>query len=630
MLAGMGLAPMSELDWMPEREDWAQRFEETRKSEPARALATLLVLANCRMDFVKTARLDKALQRIAEHARRHLAGSRPVRLAVLGSCTLGHLVPGIRVGAFRRGVWADVYVGDYGAYRQELQDPSSGLHRFKPDVILFSFDARHLLGGESPSADEALENIEQCWRIAQRSPGCAVVQQTILPVFQPLLGNNEHAHGASALALVWRLNGLLRSNAEALNVHLLGIDHVAARDGLSSWYDEPLWHRSKQEIHPRVSHVYGDQLGRLFAAMRGRSRKCLVLDLDNTLWGGVLADDGLDGIVLGQGTALGEAFVAFQRYALGLSQRGIILAVCSKNDESVALEAFTRHPEMVLRRGDIACFVANWNDKAANLREIARRLNIGLDALVFIDDSPFERELVRRELPEVAVPQLPEDPALYAQCIAAAGYFESLGVTGDDRDRANQYRANAEREQLRESATDMASYLHSLKMELHSAPFDEIGLPRIAQLINKTNQFNLTTRRYTEAEVRALLSDSAAVHLQFRLLDRFGDNGVISVIIGRLTPEGSLLIDTWLMSCRVLGRQVECAVLNVLVRRASRLGVTHLVGIYRPTPKNEMVKEHYSALGFRLSAEQEGETRWWLDLGVYGELTPPITVVEAS
>lgn len=620
---------MSELSWLPEREDWAERLEKARACPPADALAKLQELANCRIDFSRTARLDKALQQIADHARLSLAASRPVRLAVLGSSTLTHLTPGIRVGAIRRGMWADVYVGAYGAYRQELQDSSSGLHGFKPDIILFSFDARHLLGGESPNIDEALENIQACWKIAQ-SLGCAVVQQTVLPVFHPLLGNNEHADEASPLALAWKLNERLRSQAGVAGVHLLAIDHLAARDGLSVWHDEPLWHRSKQEIHPRVSHVYGDQLARVLAAVRGRSCKCLVLDLDNTLWGGVIGDDGLGGIVLGQGSALGEAYLAFQKYALELSRRGIILAVCSKNDESAALEPFARHPEMLLRRSNIACFVANWNDKASNLRAIARRLNIGLDALVFADDNPAERDLVRRELPEVAVPELPEDPALYAQCVAAAGYFESLGLTTEDRDRANQYRANLEREQLRESATDMGSYLRSLQMELRSAPFDEIGLPRIVQLINKTNQFNLTTRRYTEPEARALLTDGAVLHLQFRLLDRYGDNGVISVIIGRITSESALMIDTWLMSCRVLGRQAECAALQVLARRAAQLGATHLIGIYRPTPKNGMVREHYPALGFHLLAELEGETRWRLDLSEYREPTPPMTIVEAS
>ena len=405
---------------------------------------------------------------------------------------------------------------------------------------------------------------------------------------------------------------------------------MAARDGISEWHDEALWHRSKQEIHPRVSHVYGDHVARLLAAIRGRSFKCLVLDLDNTLWGGVIGDDGLAGIVIGQGSAVGEAHLSFQRYALELSRRGVILAVCSKNDESTALEVFDRHPEMLLCRKDIACFIANWDDKATNLRRIAERLNIGTNSLVFADDNPFERNLIRQELPEVAVPELPEDPSFYAACIAAAGYFESLSITTEDEERSQQYQANAQREQLREAVTDMEAYLAGLRMELRCSPFDQVGLPRIVQLINKTNQFNLTTRRYTEAEIQGLLRDGATLHLQLRLVDRFGDNGIIALIIGKLAADKSLLLDTWLMSCRVLGRQVESATLNVIVDRARQMGAGALVGHYRPTAKNAMVKEHYAKLGFELSSDIDGETTWRLDLDRFSATKVAMRIVEGS
>ena len=240
-------------------------------------------------------------------------------------------------------------------------------------------------------------------------------------------------------------------------MYLLSVDRWAAEDGLSRWFDPWLWYSAKQEIHPRVSDIYGDQMGRLLAALRGRSSKCLVLDLDNTIWGGVVGDDGVDGIVLGQGTANGEAYVALQAYARRLSQRGVILAVCSKNDEKNAFAGFDTHPEMLLKRSEIACFLANWQDKAANLREIATRLNIGLESLVFVDDNPAERALVRRELPMVAVPELPEEPSGYVNCLARAGYFEALEITPEDHERAGHYRVNAERERAQQSATDMDS-----------------------------------------------------------------------------------------------------------------------------------------------------------------------------
>jgi len=398
-------------------------------------------------------------------------------------------------------------------------------------------------------------------------------------------------------------------------VDLLALDQRVALDGLDAWHDAGMWHRAKQEISLAATPLYGDLVARLIAAKQGRSFKALVLDLDNTLWGGVVGDDGLEGLVLGQGSALGEAFVAFQDYARELSRRGIILAVCSKNDEANAVEPFEKHPDMVLRRGDIACFVANWSDKAANIRAIARDLNIGLDALVFIDDNPFERALVRRELPMVAVPEVSDDPTSYPRALADAGYFEALAITEDDRARSSQYQTNRERDALRATATDLPSYLRSLDMRLIWRRFDQIGLQRTVQLINKTNQFNLTTRRYTEDDVQAIMRDPRAFGLQLRLLDRFGDNGIIAILIGRMTTDTDLLIDTWLMSCRVLGRQVEPTSLNLIAAQARALGATRLIGEYLPTKKNAMVCDHYAKLGFApLDADASGATRAVLDL----------------
>jgi FkbH-like protein len=345
------------------------------------------------------------------------------------------------------------------------------------------------------------------------------------------------------------------------------------------------------------------------------SYKCLVLDLDNTLWGGVIGDDGLEGIVLGQGNAVGESYVAFQQYAKALTQRGVVLAVCSKNDEANALAPFAQHPEMVLKRNDIAVFTANWQDKASNLRNIAEQLNLGLDSLVFADDNPAERALIRQELPMVAVPEMPEDPADYVETVAAAGYFETIAVTEEDRARAQQYQANAAREAAKSSATDMPAYLRSLEMKLLWRKFDRVGLARITQLLNKTNQFNLTTRRYTEAEVLAILQKPNTLTMQLRLTDRFGDNGIIGLLIGDLNSRKMLVMDTWLMSCRVLGRQVEEATLNVLAEQAKIMGADGIEGVYLPTKKNGMVRDHYQRLGFQQTdSDADGGTHWRLPL----------------
>ena len=606
-----------DLAWLPEGGDWGALVDDAVAQEPGSAFPLFQRLANSRMDFIRSGRLDRIVQRY-KRERGVPTGMPSLRLGVLSSSTISHLLPGIRMGALRRGLLVEIYEGPYGMYRQELADLSSGLHEFRPDVVCFALDAQHLTGAVNVSADEALDDLRHLWHEAQTKLGCVVVQQTVLPRLLPLMGNNEDRLPQSPAAMVRRINSGLREIAALEGVYLLSVDTWAAEDGISQWHDAGLWYTSKQEIHPRASNIYGDQFGRLLGALRGRSSKCLVLDLDNTVWGGVIGDDGVEGIVLGQGTAAGEAHVALQQYALQLSRRGVILAVCSKNDEVNAFAGFDQHPEMALKRADIACFLANWQDKATNLREVAERLNIGLDSLVFVDDNPAERALIRRELPMVAVPELPEDPSEYVTCVARAGYFEALDITAEDRERAAQYRANAERETLRRSVTDMDSFLDALRMELTWSSFDQASLKRVVQLINKTNQFNLTTRRYTEADVLSMMRDEDVLTLQLRLVDVYGDNGIIGLVIGRKCSQGALLIDTWLMSCRVLGRQVEEATLNIVAGQAVEMGCTSIQGEYRASAKNGMVRQHYAKLGFAMSESREdGATFWTLPLAGY-------------
>lgn len=588
------------------------------------------------MDAVETRHLDRRLGRLFPEPPPDLP-TRPVRLAVLASATVDHLVPAIRIGGLRRGLWITTHTPAYGQYAQALIDAASSLHRFRPDAVLFALDAHHLLAAIEPSQNqtEVDRRIAQIgndlaaqWSHARQAHRCQVIQQTLIPVFDALLGNNEHCLPGSPSWTLQRLNIELRRLASAEGVDLLAVDSCVATHGLEAWYDPALWHRAKQEVHPSAAPYYGDLVGRLLAAAQGRSAKALVLDLDNTLWGGVIGDDGLAGIKLGQGSAVGEAYVAFQQYTRDLGRRGVILAVCSKNDEANALEPFERHPEMVLKRSDIACFVANWTDKASNLRDIATRLNIGLDSLVFVDDNPAERAIVRRELPMVAVPELPEDPTLYPACLAAAGYFEALRVTQEDFDRAGQYQANLQRSSLMASTTDLAGYLRSLDMRGSWARFDRLGQARIVQLINKTNQFNLTTRRVTDEEISALINDAQALTLQIRLVDQFGDNGIIAIVIGVFEPgTRDLRLDTWLMSCRVLGRQMEEATMNLVAEQAQALGAARLIGLYRPTAKNGMVRDHYQKLGF--SPDDDCGTRWVLPLAGWTPLPTAIAMTAA-
>ncbi|HYM73490.1 MAG TPA: HAD-IIIC family phosphatase [Stellaceae bacterium] len=614
---------MIELYWLPKIEHWRERLRQFGRSGEA-DWDEAVALAAASLDAVQTNALDATARRVFAGPPQSLP-DKPVRLALLGSCTMAHLHPAIRVAGLRRRMWVDTYESDYGQYWQELADTGSALHRFKPNAVLLALDAHHLAGGIGADSSAAeveaalaatCDRIRTCWQLARDAFRCTVIHQLAPPVHPRLLGGNEHRLPGSRAAFVERVNAEMRRMADEAGVAVLALDAQAARDGLLAWHDPELWHRAKQEVSPAAAPMYGELVMRLVAATRGRSYKALVLDLDNTVWGGVVGDDGMEGLVLGQGSALGEGFAHFQHHARELSRRGVILAVCSKNDEANAVEPFDRHPEMVLKRSDIASFVANWRDKPANLRAIAAELNIGIDTLVFVDDNPFERELVRRELPMVAVPEVSDDPASYAQTLADAGYFEAVALTDEDRARSGQYQSNRQRDRLKASATDLESYLRGLEMRLRWRRFDRVGLNRTVQLINKTNQFNLTTRRYTEADVLGVMADDRAFGVQLRLVDRFGDNGIIAIAIGRMLDGADLLIDTWLMSCRVLGRQVEPTTLNLVAAMAQGLGARRLIGEYIPTAKNGMVKDHYPKLGFGpLGGSNWGEAvRYALDL----------------
>ncbi|HEX4183802.1 MAG TPA: HAD-IIIC family phosphatase, partial [Caulobacteraceae bacterium] len=449
------------------------------------------------------------------------------------------------------------------------------------------------------------------------SVASSIFVQTVAPSLEPLFGSFDRLEPTSSFAMVAALNDRLAQWAAQGAVVLIDVARLAASVGLEHWDDPRHWHASKLSFSPAMVPVYADLVTRTIAAVRGKARKCLVLDLDNTLCGGVIGDDGLAGIKLGQGSASGEAFLAVQRMALELRGRGVVLAVCSKNEDDAARLPFREHPDMLLREDHIAVFQANWTDKAANLRAIAEALNIGVDALVFLDDNPAERMQVRRELPMVAVPELPEDPAFYPRILASAGYFEAVAFSAEDRQRAEYYQANARRAAELSASGDIGSYLSSLEMVCTIAPVDPLSRPRVAQLINKSNQFNLTTRRYSESEVAAVEADPKRHAFQVRLVDRFGDNGIICVIIAD-KAKGRWEIDTWLMSCRVLGRRVEEACLAHLAAAAAQDGAVELVGRYRPTAKNRMVAEHYRKLGFSLvETAADGGTVWSLSLADY-------------
>jgi FkbH-like protein len=616
------------MSWLPIPGDFrADLRAALDQPQPTDGCERLSALAAHRLGFLETVQVDKALARLN---LKEAPGFQPVKLAILSSSTVDHLPPAIRVAGLRRKLLIEVHNGVYGQYRQDLLDPTSGLHRFKPQAVLFSLTAREAIVSVPLTATTAevdgaigrfIAELRPLWRKG-REIGAAVIQQTFIDVTEPLFGNYDRMVPGAPAAVVARLNDRLCEAATEDGVLLLDVARASQRDGIDAWFDVGRWLQGKLEIAPQAAPLYGDLVARILAAQRGLSKKCLVLDLDNTLWGGVIGDDGLDGIVLGEGSGAGEAHLALQRYAKQLKERGIILAVCSKNDAKIAEAAFGDHPEMVLRREDIAAFQANWDDKAQNLKAIAARLNIGVDSLVFVDDNPIERARVRQSLPAVAVPEMPDDPAHYVRCLADAGYFEAVAFTADDRSRAGQYAANAEREALLGTAESMEEFLRGLNMTAVYGPFTAVDHARVVQLINKTNQFNTTTRRYTSEEITRIMDEPGALTLQFRLADRLGDNGLVSTMILRPKPEDdeTLEIENWVMSCRVFGRELEFQAMNIAVEAARERGARALVANYIPTAKNDVISKLFPSLGFTevdQPSPGNGATRWRLDLADY-------------
>jgi len=447
------------------------------------------------------------------------------------------------------------------------------------------------------------------WNTIQERLGSQVLQNNFDTPPWRSLDNHEMRHSAAQSRFITDLNRLLAERAPPF-VTIHDVDVIASNAGRRAWGDPRFFLHAKLPCAPEHMVEYAHSVASLVGAQQGLSRKCLVLDLDNTLWGGVIGDDGIGGIRIGEGDAEGEAFLMFQRYVKALQTRGVILAVCSKNDERIAREVFEQHPDMLIKFDDISCFVANWTDKATNLRAIAKRLNIGLNSLVFIDDNPAERSLVRQILPEVAVPEVSTDPIDYVAALERHRYFQ-VGTLGlEDFKRTEYYRANAQRAEI-ESAGTIDDFLRSLDMTSVIGPIQPATMERSAQLINKSNQFNLTTRRRNVAEVQALV-DSGWITVTVTLTDRFGDNGLISVILGRI--DGQILhVDTWVMSCRVLKRGVERFTLNYLCKTARDRGLKAIRGEYIPTPRNDLVRNHYAELGFaNVETNSDGHTIWQL------------------
>ena len=587
-------------------------------------------LATHALDEHQLARLGRAIDTVRAKGG-SLVPLTPFRLGLIGNGTLDLIVPVLIATAARHGIALECVKGGYDQFLQDSLLPESEINRARPDAVLLALDYRGLsiqaTPGDQTSAERtvnaAASLLDTLRSAIHQNCEAVCILQTLAPPPESLFGSLDRALPGTARSLTDALNQRIAGMVLQSNDILLDVAGIAETVGLAEWHSPALWNLAKLPFADAYVPFYADHVARIIAALRGKSRRCLVLDLDNTVWGGVIGDDGLEGIKLAQGDATGEAHLSVQQLALALRERGVVLAVSSKNTDSVARQPFREHPDMLLKEQHIAVFQANWEDKATNIRAIAKELALGLESLVFLDDNPVERGLIRRELPEVAVPELENDPASFARTLAAAGYFKSIRFSDEDRTRADMYQGNASRLALQQQIGDIDAYLRSLEMRIIFNPFDRTTRVRVAQLINKSNQFNLTTRRYTEAEVAAAEADPDALTLHARLIDKFGDNGIISIVICRRMEPAVWTIDTWLMSCRVLGRGVEKMVLREILFRARARGIRSLIGIYLPTEKNGMVREHYGKLGFTLVSEDaSGSSKWELSTDTEVEEAP--------
>jgi FkbH-like protein len=545
------------------------------------------------------------------------------KLGLLSNSTYDLYQDDMAVGAARHQIALQIISADYDQVVQEVMNPDSGIYKSGLDAVLVALD--HTWFGfqngvaHETAAGQLLENAKSqlgnvLSAIRQHSR-LGIILQTIPVPPLSILGSFDSQVTGSIRRLITRLNTHILDIALTEGFYILDVDALSQLVGQWKFFDDKQWHAYKLPFSTDCAALYGEWLGRLLGAIRGKSRKVLVLDLDNTLWSGVIGDDGIEGIRIGNGSAEGEAHLSLQKYAKACADHGIILAVASKNDFENAKLPFRLHPDMHLRESDIIFFKANWEPKHENLAAMAQEIGVGIDSMIFMDDNAAERAQMRAYQPMVAVPELTSDPSDYLRLLSMAGYFESVSLSEEDKGRNRSYAAEQLRNSTMSAWTNPADYLSQLEMKIEIADFDAMGRQRIAQLINKSNQFNLTTRRYSESDVEKFEIDADVVAMQVRLSDKFGDFGMIGVIIA--TPsmhqgKKAMLIDSWLMSCRVLGRRVEDAMLSSLVEKAKAKGAVYLLGHYVPTPKNGMVSQHYEKLGFTLLEERADATKHYV------------------
>ena len=556
---------------------------------------------------------------------KHMPADLPVmKVALTGDTATQFLATAIRGVGAERGYQIDLFEAEYNQVERQFLDPSSELYQTDADYIVL-FQSTHKLGEKHsllpPSQQESLAE-ERLAFIASVCENPMLASKKIICLNYPeiedtVFGSYATKVTSSFTYQVRKLNmGLMDLSQQYANLFICDIAGLQNKLGRDMMFAPNVYVSTEMVLSIDALPYVASRVMDIICAIKGQFKKCLILDLDNTVWGGVIGDDGLEGIQLGHGLGIGKAFTEFQMWVKKLKQRGIIICVASKNNEETAKEPFEKHPDMVLKLEDIAVFQANWETKVDNIRTIQRILNIGFDSMVFLDDNPFERNMVRENIPGITVPELPQDPGEYLEYLYSLNLFETASYSQADKDRTKQYQVEAKRVSLQKTFSNEADFLKSLDMTSVVSGFNKFNTPRVAQLSQRSNQFNLRTVRYTEADIEALGQNPDVIDLSFTLEDKFGDNGLIAVVIMKKQDEETLFIDTWFMSCRVLKRGMENFTLNTMVEAAREKGFKRIIGEYLPTPKNKMVENHYPNLGF-LTVENSPTAQYVLDVDQY-------------
>ncbi len=544
------------------------------------------------------------------------------RLAILGDSATQFVAQAVKGMGIENSLNLEIFEADFNQIDRQILDPLSELYEFQPEYILI-FEATHKLlqkyNSKLPAvhahfAESCIKQTKLLLEALQKKTKARIIFCNFTEEDDRVFGNYANKTEQSFIFQVRKLNFLLQELAvNTNNLYICDLSTIQNTIGREKFWSPAVYINTEMVVGIDALPHFAQSVVQIISAFEGNFKKCIILDLDNTVWGGVIGDDGLENIEIGQ-LGIGKAFTEFQYWIKKLQQRGIIVAVCSKNTESIAKEPFEKHPDMVLHLSDIAVFMANWDNKAGNIRKIQQILNISFDSMVFLDDNPFERNMVRENIPQICVPELPGDPALYLDYLYGLNLFETVSFSGEDAERTGQYQKEAERVLLQESFINENNFLKNLEMVSETKPFDRFSIPRVAQLSQRSNQFNLRTIRYTEEELKRIVESNSYLTLSFSLEDKFGDNGLICAVILEKRSDKTLFIDTWFMSCRVLKRGMEAYTLNAIAGLAKANGFTKIIGEYIPTPKNEMVRNHYENLGFQ--ATSTGNF-WQLDVNNY-------------